>query len=205
MRFNRWRTLGAALVVLALGLLMAPAGAQDDLVVTVTPGFGLEDGDTVDVIGSGFVPNSVVFLAICNNDPALGSGPVDRCSLVGAGSAGYRVAVDGTLGVNDVTISTGQIGGSPDAICEDGVTTCSLHVTLEDLTVLVQVELGFGSLVELATTGTATTMMEMTALSLLAVGGLLVASGYQLEGRQLAPRIATSDSSSIREPPLWVW
>lgn len=202
MSINGWRTLGASIVLLAVGALAAPAGAQDDLDLTVTPGFELEDGDTVDVSGSGFVPNSVVFLTICNDDPALGADPVDRCSVVGAGSAGYRVASDGTLAVDDVPITTGQVGGDPDAVCFDGIETCSLNVTLEDLTVLVRVELGFGPRADLAFTGTRTTMVAMSAASLLAAGGLLVLFGGRLERRQLARLPIRRRPSTIRDLPL---
>ena len=201
MRRDLWAGLGVGLILLVVGGLASPAGAQDDLAVTVTPGFGLEDGDTVDVAGSGFVPGSVVFLTVCDDDPARGDDPVDRCSLVGAGSAGYRVAADGTLGVDDLTINTGQVGGSPNARCDATSNACSLNVTLEDLTVLVSVELGFGAPSALAVTGLDSAYGAAAAMALLGLGGLLIMTGGRIERRHLA-RLVWRRPSTIRDLPL---
>jgi len=115
-----------------------PAGAASEPSVSVVPGTDLQDGDLVDVIGSGFTGGTTVYVMLCNDDEALGD-TIDRCALIGAGALGYFIDATGRFVASDVPVPVGQVGASGMATCPpsaaqiDRGVGCSIEVASTDL------------------------------------------------------------------------
>ncbi len=180
------RSLRIVLVAVALLVVVAsPAGAQDPAPaqVDVSPGGVLQDGDILTVTGSGFVPADTVYLLLCNDDERLGDS-IARCSLVGAGSAGYVVDAGGGLLADDVVVIVGQVGASEMATCPPSAAQavrgigCSIQVASGDLAEVAGAQVVYdgqppAAPAELAFTG-------LRDAPLIPVAGMLVVGGITL-------------------------
>jgi len=170
-----------------------PANAAGEPSVSVVPGTDLQDGDLVDVIGSGFTGGTTVYVMLCNDDETFG-GTIDRCALIGAGSLGYFIDVTGRFVASDVPVPVGQVGASGLATCPpsaaqiDRGVGCSIEVASTDLVevageVITYVE---GVSVtndpvtneeQLAFTGAHEMWLLLLAVTLVTLGGLFSVAG----------------------------
>jgi len=120
-----------AMFTLLIVLAAAPtASAQEGPAVSVTPDTTLEDGDKVDVAGTGFPGGATVFVMLCNGDERLGDS-VGRCSLVGSGSTGYLVDEVGGFVATNVVVPVGQVGASDLATCPPSAAQAARGVSCE--------------------------------------------------------------------------
>ncbi len=187
----------ASTVCIALALLASPAAAQSEPSVTITPATSLEDGDLVDVVGTGFAPNTTLFLLLCNDETRLGDA-VGRCALIGSGNLGYEVDPLGAFTAADVAIPVGQVGAAPLATCPPSAAqsargiSCSITVAEADLTQVAGATITYegqpqppGPADELAFTGPHQVWLGWLAVSLTLVGMMLWSSGRFWERRRL--------------------
>ncbi len=185
----------AGTVCIALALFASPAAAQSEPSVTITPATALEDGDLVDVVGSGFAPSTTVFLLLCNDETRLGDA-VGRCALIGSGNIGYEVNTVGAFNAADVAIPVGQVGATPLATCPPSAAqaargvSCSITVAEADLTQVAGATITYegqppGPADELAFTGPQQAWLGWLAVSLTLVGMMLWSSGRFWERRRL--------------------
>lgn len=189
------RRLAAALVAAGVAVAAswpALAAAQSETAtVTVTPDTALEDGDRVDIVGTGFTPDSTVFLLLCNGDTRLGD-ELGRCSVIGAGSTGYPVDATGRFEARQVAIPVGQVGATSSATCPPtaaqaarGV-TCSVEVATADLAAVAGISITYRDQPtaqgpsELAFTGADDLALGLVGAGAVAVGVALVAAERRL-------------------------
>ncbi len=180
------RHLSLAVLALVLTFAAAPAvAAQDGPSVSVTPDTTLEDGDTIEVVGTGFPSDITVYLLLCNGDERLGDS-VGRCSLVGSGSVGYAVDANGALSATDVTVPVGQVGASDLATCPPtaaqaarGV-TCEIQVVTSDFAEVAGISVTYEGQAPAAPDELAFTGLRGTAY--IKVGVMLMITGVFLIG-----------------------
>ncbi len=204
MRAHRTRSprLRAGLVAVLGGAVLAlwpvAAGAQSDPArVTVTPDTALEDGDRVDVVGTGFTPGSTVFLLLCNGDTRLGD-ELGRCSVIGAGSTGYTVDATGRFEARQVAIPVGQVGATAAATCPPtaaqaarGV-SCSVEVATADLAAVAGISITYRDQptaqgpTELAFTGAHDLALASAGAVAVVLGVALVLAGRRLDADAVA-------------------
>jgi hypothetical protein len=99
-------------------------------ILTATPAKGVEDGDTLTVKGSGFLPNAMAYLTECSSTTAGQAG----CDLSTATPT--TVGADGTL-TAEMPVHSGAVGSGS---CDDG-TPCYVIATT-DLTGTDQDQIG---------------------------------------------------------------
>ena len=180
------KRLALAILTLLITMAAAPAvAAQEGPSVTINPDTTLEDGDKIDVTGTGFPAGAAVFIMLCNGDERLGDS-VGRCSLIGSGSTGYLVdSAGGFVGAN-VAVPVGQVGASDLATCPPspaqaarGV-TCEIQVVTSDLGELAGVDVTYEGQAPAAPNELAFTGLRGTAF--IRVGFMLVIIGVVFKG-----------------------
>jgi len=176
-----------------------PAAAQDPdpgPQVAITPATAIEDGDLVEVSGSGFQPGITVFLLLCNGDVRLG-GTIGRCALIGEGSAGYLVDSLGNFKATGVAVPVGQVGATGLATCPPSAAqiargvSCSIGTATIDLLQVAGSEIVYGGQQpaaqdQLAFTGPHTEALLALAMTLLAVGLIASTAGLWARKSQMA-------------------
>lgn len=180
--------IALGLLTLLFALAAAPAvTAQEESApsVTVSPDTTLEDGDKVDVSGTGFPPGVTVFVMLCNGDERLGDS-VGRCSLVGTGAEGYVVDVGGGFVASDVVVPVGQVGASELASCPPspaqaarGV-SCEIEVVTADFTEVAGVNVTYDGQAPAAPSDLAFTGLRGTIY--LRVGSMFLLVGVLMKG-----------------------
>jgi len=178
------------LTVLAFTAL--PAAAQSTS-VTITPATSLEDGDLVTVAGTGFEPETDVFLLLCNDDTRLGD-TLGRCALIGKGATGYTVGTGGAFTAAGVAIPVGQVGATGLATCPPSAAqlargvSCSIQVSNSALEQVAGSEITYTEqpvvqAAELAFTGPHQGALVWVAVVLFVFGAIAHTSGWMLEKR----------------------
>lgn len=191
------RRFAAAVMVGGLALIGAvgTATAQEKAApsVTVTPDGALQDGDTIQVTGTGFEPGSEVFLMLCNDDERLGD-EIARCGLIGTGAEGYVVADDGSVGPALIVVPVGQVGASDIATCPPsraqsvrGI-SCSVQVAGNDLAFVAGESVTYageetGNVGALAFTGLRGEAYVAPALTVISVGIFLQLAAAEVRRR----------------------
>lgn len=169
-------------VLSTLALAAGAVGAQELAApeLAVSPDSALQDGDVLEVEGTGFEPNSTLYLMLCNDDERLGD-EIARCSLIGEGAVGYQIGEDGVLAPQLVTVPVGQVGASEMAVCpptraqlQRGV-TCTVQAAGSNLALIADNAVTYEGqeavdASQLAFTGPHSSWLVVLALALLGLG-----------------------------------
>ncbi len=114
--------------------VMIGTAAASGPTATGTPTTGLSDGSVVAVHGSGYTPNSTVFVIECANATDPGACAVNHLTTL-------TVSGTGTLSTN-YTVHTGTIG---DSTCTVASTTCIIAVSNQAATQKSLIPIRFGA------------------------------------------------------------